>query len=37
MKKLISLSKDSIYKKMISHELSKVLKILKKPNVKIKE
>jgi hypothetical protein len=36
MKKLMRLNKDSIYKKMISHELSKVLKILSKPNLKQK-
>jgi hypothetical protein len=37
MKKLMSLNKDSLYKKMIIQELSKVLKILTKPNVKTKE
>jgi hypothetical protein len=37
MKKLMSLNKDPLYKKMISQELSKVLKILSKTNVKTKE
>ena len=37
MKKLMSLNKDPLYKKMISQELSKVLKILTKSKVKTKE
>jgi hypothetical protein len=37
MKKLMSLNKDSLYKKRISHELSKVLKILSKSNLNSKE
>jgi len=37
MKKLMRLNKDSTYKKMNSYELSRVLKILSKPNVRTKE